>query len=345
MAKIMYFLTVFFIILHVPGIFTEQENPDACPIRKFNPLGQTCQKACTRNQECGLKRRCLCDGDCGLSCVTTTRSCPWPVNIANAKTGLVKGTRNFGDQMSVLCHPGFKMASGQETALSRCQGDRKWSVITPCDAVLDPVKSCDVPHTIENGFLMENGSTFSVGTSVHYQCNLGYALEGHKVTQCMENTTWSQPAPTCRQIFCPPPPEVKHAYLLAIQKSEYAVFEEINYLCDRNLDMDGSHNVTCEANGNWSAIPICRTRCKIPAQRSRVVYKGSKRWVHEIPGTVHHLEAVTFFCLNQTCSYPATSQCFDGILSLPSCYEEPTWIQYNFFPKNIVSEITPCTEL
>uniref|UniRef100_A0A8C5PJK4 Beta-2-glycoprotein 1 n=1 Tax=Leptobrachium leishanense TaxID=445787 RepID=A0A8C5PJK4_9ANUR len=314
-------------------------------MRTDNPIGQICQKACTQDQDCVSKRKCLCDGDCGMSCVTATRSCPWPVNIDNAETKLIKGTRNFGDQISVDCHPGFKMARGRVKALSHCQGDRKWSVTASCYAIHDPVKSCDAPPSLENGYVSNKASSFSVGTSVHYQCNLGFALEGHAVTECMENTSWSHPSPTCREIFCPPPPEVNGAYLVAVQKSEYTVFEEINYLCDKTLDMDGTHSVTCEPNGNWSVFPICRVRCNIPAQRSRVIYNGKKLWATEITIPVHHLETVTFFCKNETCSYPATSWCFDGTLSLPQCYEEPTWMQYNFFAKNIASEMTSCSEI
>ncbi|KAM8927733.1 beta-2-glycoprotein 1-like [Pelodytes ibericus] len=319
-----------------------QHTCDACSNRKDNLIGQICQKACKTDKDCTSKRRCLCDGDCGLSCITRTRSCPFPVNMDNSETRLVKGTRNFGDQMFVLCHPGFKMASGQAMALSRCQGDRKWSVTAPCDAVLDPASSCNAPPEIDNGYMTDQTSFFSVGTTVHYKCNVGYELKGHDVTQCMEDTNWSHPAPACKNIFCPPPPEVKDAYLVAVQKTEYAVFEEINYLCDKHVDIDGSHNVTCEPTGKWSAIPICRARCKIPAQRSRVVYNGKKLWATEILAPVHHLETVTFFCKNQTCSYTATSQCFDGALLLPDCYKEPSWMQYNFMYNDIVSEIPSC---
>ncbi|MEE6483109.1 hypothetical protein FKM82_013434 [Ascaphus truei] len=341
-------LIVALIIIHVAAVFNEPDVPDICPLRMDNPMSQTCQKTCNQDQDCLGKRRCLCDGDCGLSCITI-RSCPWPVNIDNADTRLVMETRNFGDQMEVLCQQGFKMANGQEMALSRCQGDRKWSVTAPCDAIQDSQASCSIPPpTVENGYTTGEASSFQVGSSVLYKCNLGYELEGHGFNQCLEDSKWSHPAPTCKQIFCPPPPEITNGYLVAVEKEEYAVSEVIYYLCKKNFFLDGLNKVSCQANGKWSESPACRARCKIPAQRSRVLYKGKKLWITEIPeALVHHLETVTFFCrsTNQTCSYPAPSQCFDAVLSLPECYNEPTWIQYNLFPKKVVSEITSCSTM
>ncbi|KAM4650681.1 beta-2-glycoprotein 1-like isoform 2-T2 [Discoglossus pictus] len=338
------FFVVFIVILYIRVVYNDQDFQDACPIRMENPKGQTCQKACKQDRDCTARRRCLCDGVCGLSCVSR-RSCPWPVNFDNANTSLLNETWKFGDQLQVGCHAGYKMADGNHTALSRCQGDGKWSLVASCDAIPDSVASCDPPPTIENGYITEQVSAFWVGNSVQYECNFGFELEGHVVSECLEDSTWSHPAPTCRQIFCPPPPEIKDGRLIAVTKTEYPVSEEIYYLCNKNFYLDGSNSVSCEANGKWSAIPACRDRCKIPAERSRIVYNGKKLWGYEIPESmVHHSEIVTFFCRSkgETCSYSASSQCFDGVLPLPECYEEPTWIQYNFFTKRVVSEIQAC---
>ncbi|XP_018428418.1 PREDICTED: beta-2-glycoprotein 1-like, partial [Nanorana parkeri] len=257
---------------------------DVCPTRKGNPIGQTCQKACIQDQECTKNRpKCLCDGECGTSCIKPRNSCLWPVNIENANTTLNQKTKNFGDHMTVGCHPGFKMANGQEVALSRCQGDKKWSVTAPCE-----------------------------------------------------------------EIYCPPPPEINEGILVAVKKIEYEVSEVIYYMCKKNFLMDGSHSATCLANGQWSECPACRARCKVPVQRSRVIYKGRKVWVTEIEeGLVHHGETVTFFCQNTTraCSYTASSKCYDSVLPVPDCYKEPTWVKQNIFTWKLVSEIALCQDL
>ncbi|XP_053546638.1 beta-2-glycoprotein 1 [Bombina bombina] len=343
MIRKMYLIGTFIALLHMHVVITDQES---CPSRVDNPMGQACQKPCKEDRDCLGKRRCLCDGQCGYSCVLN-RSCRWPVNITNAYTQLVDKTSNFGDRMLVICNEGNRLPNGLESGVRFCQGDRRWSFMDPCAPVkLGP--SCDPPPDIENGYFTKHSPSFWVGTSVDYKCNSGYRLEGHTTIECLENITWSLEAPTCKEIFCSPPTEINHGTLVAVKKTEYVVSEEIYYLCKKNFFLDGSNTVSCESNGHWSKIPACRARCKIQAQRSRVLYKGIKFWINEIPeGLVHHSEIVTFFCKskNQTCSYPAPSECFDGILPLPECYEEPTWVHYNLFPKKVVSEITPCSQM
>ncbi|XP_056399028.1 beta-2-glycoprotein 1-like isoform X1 [Hyla sarda] len=339
---------IYFIIVFIPiilyAVLGDQDVTDLCPTRKKNPIGHTCQKTCTKAQDCPRKRlKCLCDGECGMSCITPRSSCPWPVILENANTSLKQETWNFGDQMLVHCHPGYKMANGQEMAQSRCQGDKKWSVTAPCDVV----STCKDPPSIENGYFEKKGHLIE-GAVIEYKCNAGYRLEGPVFTECLENKTWSNNAPICIKVYCPPPPEIKEGILVAVKKAEYEVSEVIYYMCKRNFLLDGSHSVTCMANGQWSDGPACRARCKVPVQRSQVIYRGQKVWVTEIEESlVHHSETVKFFCQNRTqaCSYTAASQCFDGELQHPECYKEPTWVQYTFFPKNLVSEIPLCEEL
>ncbi|XP_069493467.1 beta-2-glycoprotein 1-like [Ambystoma mexicanum] len=336
-------LSAIFLLLHLT---LGQDASEACPARQEELTagrGQTCLRACIQDRDCSGRRRCMCDGNCGMSCVMPGRSCQWPVKIDNADTSLVTQSKNFGSQMKVTCLQGFNMAVGEEASLSRCQGDRKWSMTMPCEENLNAPASCGPPAMIDSGFY--TGSHFRVGSSVQYFCKEGYALEGAAVSVCQENMEWSPAAPTCRQLFCPPPGEINNGYLVAVEKPEYKVHEVIYYLCKRNFFLDGSNKVTCQANGQWSGRPFCRDRCKITAQWSRVLYSGKKVWVSEIPdGLVHHLETVAFFCRHQsaTCSYTATSQCFDGELPLPACYEEPTWLRYKLFPKKLVSEIASC---
>ncbi|XP_073512401.1 beta-2-glycoprotein 1-like isoform X2 [Phyllobates terribilis] len=280
MAWKIYFLIVF-IPMAVHCDFGDDDIADFCPTRNKSPIGHTCQKACTKDQDCPKKRlKCFCDGECGMSCVTL-------------------------------------------------------------------VSTCTDPPSIKNGYFVKNGHLVEEAL-VQYKCDQGYTLEGPAFAKCLENKTWSNNVPTCKKVYCPPPPEIKEGILVAVKKADYEVSEVIYYMCKRNFFMDGSHSVTCMADGQWSDGPACRARCKVPVQRSQVIYNGQKLWVTEIDeGLVHHSENVEFFCQNKTqaCSYTASGQCFDGVLSPPPCYEEPTWVQYTFFSKNLVSEISSCQEL
>lgn len=68
---------------------------------------------------------------------------------------------------------------------------------------------------------------------------------------------------------------------------------------------------------------IFTARCLIPAERSRVVIGGMKRWPFDVTdAVVPHGENVTFYCKHprKQCRLTATETCFDGKLQPPACY-------------------------
>ncbi|RXN28160.1 beta-2-glyco 1-like protein [Labeo rohita] len=309
---------------------------EQCPERILgNERRQTCPKKCQQDKECGNKRQCLCDGQCGLSCVAPGRMCPWPLPPGNNfDVALLSPSPSFSALLEVRCKPGFTMHNGLDTTIRRCQGDRQWSGDEPvCTAssggglaaepVLVPEVSCSLPD--DDDLLSVQGSA-SVGSTIRYHCSSGSVLIGNSVV-------------------CPPPKEVERGHLVAVQRTEYEVGETIYYLCKKSFLLDGPNQVTCLPNGTWSAEPACRARCPVPAQRSRVIVGGEKRWPYDLTdGVVAHGENVTFFCKHpeKLCSFTATEVCVDGQLKQPSCYLDPTWLQFKLFPHRLVSEIDAC---
>lgn len=70
-------------------------------------------------------------------------------------------------------------------------------------------------------------------------------------------------------------------------------------------------------------MAVVAARCLIPAERSRVVIAGLKRWPFDVTDAmVPHGENVTFYCKHaqKLCSFSATQTCFDGKLQPPACY-------------------------
>uniref|UniRef100_A0A673M848 Beta-2-glycoprotein 1 n=1 Tax=Sinocyclocheilus rhinocerous TaxID=307959 RepID=A0A673M848_9TELE len=277
------------------------DTTEQCPERILgNERRQTCPKKCQQDKDCGNKRQCLCDGQCGLSCVAPGRMCPWPLPPGkNFDVALLSPSPSFSALLEVRCKPGFAMHNGLDSTIRRCQGDRQWS--------------------------------------------------GDE--------------PVCTGVVCPPPKEVERGHLVAVQRTEYEVGDTIYYLCKKNVLLDGPNQVTCLPNGTWSAEPVWNVlvstsfsspflplsfrsaRCPVPAQRSRVIVGGVKRWPYDLTdGVVAHGENVTFFCKHpeKLCSFTATEVCVDGALKQPSCYLDPTWLQFKLFPHRLVSEIDPC---
>ncbi|KAG9276029.1 beta-2-glycoprotein 1-like isoform X1 [Astyanax mexicanus] len=328
------------------------EEIEQCPDRILgNEQRRTCPKKCQQDKDCGNKRQCLCDGPCGLSCVAPGRACPWPLPPGESfSVTLLSPSPSFSALLEVRCHPGHTMADGVDAIIRRCQGDRQWSGNDPVctvgggfgeKVVSEAGGSCVLP---DDELLVVRGST-EVGASIQYECTAGTVLLGNSDNVCLQNQTWRYPHPICQRVFCPQPLEVDRGDLVAVQKSEYQVGDTVYYLCKKTYLLDGPNQVTCQSNGTWSTVPFCRARCPIPAQRSRVLVGGEKRWPYDLTdGMVAHGEEVTFFCKHpeKHCSYTAAATCFDSRLTAPSCYLDPTWFQYKLYPHRLVSEINTC---
>ncbi|XP_053744214.1 beta-2-glycoprotein 1-like [Synchiropus splendidus] len=323
----------------------------SCPERLLgDERRRSCPRPCRTDRDCGNKRQCLCDGQCGLSCVAPGRTCPWPLPSSdNAVARLLSPTHSFSALLEVRCKPGFMLPNGLDTTIRRCQGDRQWSGDKPVCTETQPsepslVSSCPLPEEVMDTFIIQGDA--AVGTSIRYSCLSGAGIVGSSENFCQDNATWQYPHPICEKVYCQPPREVEQGYVVAVQKTEYEVGFDIHYLCKKNFLLDGPQKVTCLPNGSWSASPPhCRARCLIPAERSRVLIGGQKRWPFDITDAmVHHGETVTFFCKHprKQCGYTSTQVCLDGKLQSPACYLEPTWLQYKLFPHRLVSEIDAC---
>ncbi|XP_057690484.1 beta-2-glycoprotein 1-like isoform X3 [Corythoichthys intestinalis] len=279
------------LMVALTGTVTPQTSSEPCPKRLVGEeRRRTCPRPCKADLDCGSKRQCLCDGQCGLSCVAPGRTCPWPLAPReDAVARLLHPTHSFSALLEVRCKPGLTLPSGLDVVIRRCQGDRRWSGDEPIctEAVLpEPGSSppkCPLPKEVTSTFTIEGTAT--VGTSIRYSCQSGADIVGSAENYCQENQTWQYPH------------------------------------------------------------PVCKTRCLIPAVRSRVMIDGVKRWPFDITDTmVPHGENVTFFCkhLHKHCSFSVAQSCFDGELRPPACYLEPTWLQFQLFPHRLVSEIETC---
>uniref|UniRef100_A0A8C8IMH1 Sushi domain-containing protein n=1 Tax=Oncorhynchus tshawytscha TaxID=74940 RepID=A0A8C8IMH1_ONCTS len=177
---------------------------------------RTCPKPCTQDKDCGNKRQCLCDGQCGLSCVAPGRTCPWPLPSGNSfVASLLSPTPSFSALLEVRCDTGYMLPNGLDAAIPRCQGDRQWSSDDPdCTA-------------------------------------LGHDLVGNSENLCNIDQTWQYPHVCICGCGARPPQEVNQGYLVAVQRTEYDVSDAIYYLCKKNHVLDGPNRVTCQPNGTW----------------------------------------------------------------------------------------------
>ncbi|CAB1448876.1 unnamed protein product [Pleuronectes platessa] len=327
------------------------QTSGSCPERLLgDERRRTCPRHCKDDKDCGSKRQCLCDGQCGLSCVAPGRTCPWPLASGeNSAAHLLSPTHSFSALLEVRCTPGFSMPNGLDATIRRCQGDRQWSGDEPVctetqSAEPAAAQTCPLPEEVIDTFSIQGDAT--VGTFIRYSCLSGADIVGSSENFCQDNQTWQDPHPICKKVYCQPLRDVEQGYVVAVQKTEYEVGFDIHYLCKKNFLLDGPQKVTCLSNGSWSGSPpYCRARCLIPAERSRVMIGGVKRWPFDVTDAmVPHGEKVAFYCKHppKACSFTAIQTCSDGKLEPPACYQEPTWLQFKLFPHRLISEIEEC---
>ncbi|CAK8674588.1 unnamed protein product [Clavelina lepadiformis] len=101
-----------------------------CP-RRLDQVaeGRRCRKPCKKNRDCrGPRKRCRCDGVCGLSCFNPLAICPTLPDIANGTITYSHQTKRWRTTARYQCDEGFTILG---VDLRTCQSDKKWSGEAP----------------------------------------------------------------------------------------------------------------------------------------------------------------------------------------------------------------------
>jgi cysteine-rich repeat protein len=124
----------------------------------------------------------------------SARNCA-PVNcgsLANPSNGSVSApVTTYTGTATYSCNTGYQLSAG---ATRTCQSNGAWSGGAPtCNIVTCPSLSSPTNGTVNNG-------SNNYGSTRTYTCNSGFERTGASSTTCRVNGTWSNSAPTCRQI-------------------------------------------------------------------------------------------------------------------------------------------------
>lgn len=168
-------------------------------------LGQKCLRKCSTDEDCkSKKKKCRCDGACGMSCIKPERECPELTDIERG--GITVTGKFFGDVARYTCDPSFFVVGLTERT---CRADGHWTGTTPsCKS--DPNSFCTEPPKIKNAKsnALPEQTTFDLGSSVNYFCHHGYATEGFPTAKClMKNrapASWFGPDISCKPRDCGP---------------------------------------------------------------------------------------------------------------------------------------------
>lgn len=135
-----------------------------------------------------------------------------------------------------------------------CRSDGTWSGPTPRCVVV----RCRPPNSIEHGQLTipspKNSTVY--GTTVEYQCDPGYQLDGPAVRHCSDGRQWSGPDPKCHPTVCEDPESIPHGRVAGTQRE---IGAEVVYVCDDGYQLFGKSVRNCTEEGEWSGnSPYCQ---------------------------------------------------------------------------------------
>ncbi|XP_022620748.1 beta-2-glycoprotein 1-like [Seriola dumerili] len=283
---------------------------------------------------------------CGASGKWTTTQllcipmrCPYPESLQygdlNYEDTVYQSTINY------TCYAGYILTGASTTV---CQANGTWSAPVP---VCRPV-TCGLAPIPEFGVIIYDrkirGNTAEYGVRVTYKCLPPHALFGNEKAECTASGTWTK-TPECREVTCRPPENIDHGYMSNSDQRDYDFTETIRYGCEGDYVLEGNMQIVCQKNGKWSEKPSCKAPCSFHIQRGRILYKERKLWIKDLqPNRVLHGQIVSLYCMDKArkCGYAVTTQCMNGNLEIPECFEEPSVDDYQSQPSSLPSEINQC---
>ncbi|XP_059193305.1 beta-2-glycoprotein 1-like [Centropristis striata] len=310
--------------------------------RYFNP-GAELWLSCKRGYTSVLGPRKIVCGDSGqwtktkLMCIP--KRCPPPDPLSNGE--LYYEDVVFQSTINYTCNEGY-ILTGNSMAV--CLADGTWSTRVPkCKPLtcgLAPIPQFGM--IIYDKRIRGNTTVYSLGGT--YRCLPPYVLFGNVRAECTINGNWTE-TPECRVVTCPPPGNIDNGYMSGDVKKDYDFKETVKYGCNGDYVLDGSLEIVCQGNGNWSEKPSCKGPCHVGIQRARILYRGRKVWIKDLrPNKLLHKEIVSVYCKDKArnCGYAVQTQCFDGELQIPECFEQPSRADYDHHLSSLPSEITQC---
>ncbi|XP_070683703.1 beta-2-glycoprotein 1-like [Pempheris klunzingeri] len=267
------------------------------------------------------------------------KRCPYPDPPTNGE--LYYEDTVYQSMINYTCDEGHFMI-GDNTSV--CLANGTWSSPTPeCKPV-----NCGLAPIPEFGMIIYSkrirGNTTDYGVTGTYRCLPPYAVIGDARAECTASGKWTK-TPKCGVVTCPLPENIARGYMSSNDQRDYDYMETIKYGCHGDYTLEGSFQIVCQQDGHWSEKPSCKAPCSVDIQRARILYKGQKLWIKDLqPNRVLHKEIVSVYCMDKVreCGYAVPTQCIDGNLKIPECFEQPGHIDYNLHSRSLPSEIKQC---
>ncbi|MEE6496224.1 hypothetical protein FKM82_002265 [Ascaphus truei] len=183
--------------------------------------------------------------------------CERPVEPVNGAMSCSDSKDNLPEKSTCdfSCAEGFTLV-GSPSLL--CVAPGQWTENTPkCEVV-----KCPAINRIEHGSVTcshVNGD-FAYNSACDFTCKEGFVLVGSEGLQCTAQGAWTNQAPYCEAVACPPVTAPEHASMDC--KDEFGIFQynsNCSFNCNEGFLLTGSQSLQCSTSGTWSSeVPACQ---------------------------------------------------------------------------------------
>lgn len=224
----------------------DRKKPDCTCARTNTKSFRYCQSACDPNRnKCKGNRQCICDGDCGYSCVPKGSRCGKPIEIQNGKRQF--SSTAFLSTVKYQCNKPYSLLG---SSMRTCRGIREWDGITPQCKILCQEPG-DTEHATKQIYRNRGEDNITVGARVEYTCFPGYKMEGVNLITCDKRGQWDHEKPNCILPSCDRPEIPANAELWQPKKikASYRFGEKIMFRCKVGYFSRGIGIQTCDLTG------------------------------------------------------------------------------------------------